>query len=186
MFELWAVDANNNYILKNKLEIEQLHPAPNPKTFSAITVMAVGCLPNRQLLVAFDYSGPYAKSALYRFDIDSLSFEFMYDLISCNRQNLYFEQKHLGRECALVIFYSGSTQQAAELSFNYYNHILLFMPPHPEGIEILKLGIDLGNVEEWLVIDKRLFLKTRDGRDSIRDKKARIGYWSLDLSRLLE
>ena len=184
-FELWTVETNKNYILKNRLTIEEFHPAPNPKTFFAIQVMAIGCLPNRQLLVAIDYSNPAAEFALYRFDIDRLSFAIIYDSVSHNRQNKYFEQMHLDSENTLAIYYSGRTRQASELYFNYYNHILLFTPAHPEGIEILKLGIDIGNVKEWFVIDKKLFLKTSDGRDYIRDKQARIGYWSLNLSQLL-
>ncbi len=184
-FELWSVETHKNYILKNRLTFEQFHPAPNPKTFTAIKVIDIACLPDRQLLVAIAYRNPVSKIALYRFDIDKLSFALISDMVSHNRQSEHFELKQLDSENALVLFYSGRTRQAAELYFNYFNHIILFAPAYPEGIEILKLGIDIGNVKEWIVVDKRLVLKTRDGRDSTRDKEAIIGYWSLDLSHLL-
>ncbi len=184
-FELWSVETKKDYILKNRLTIKQFHPSPNPESFYLISVMDVGCLLNRQLLVAISYRNPISKRALYRFDIDKLSFILISDLVSHNRQNAYFEQKQLDSKNALVIYYTNRKRQAAEIYFNYYNHILLFTPAYPDGIEILKLGIDIGNVTEWIVIDKRLFLKTRDGRDSTRDKEAIIGYWSLDLSQLL-
>ncbi len=184
-FELWTVETGKDYTLKNKLEFAQFEPAPNPENFYGIKVMGVGCLPNRQLLVVIGYWKPGAAFALYRFDIDRLSFTFIHDLISSNKQAQYFEQIHLDSENVLVLYYSDSRCQASELYFNYYNHILLFTPAHPEGIEILKLGIDIGNVKKWGLIYKKLFIETRDARDSIRDKKARIGYWSLDLSQWL-
>ncbi len=184
-FEIWAVETKPSYILKNRLTFKQFNPEPNPETFTSLKVSDIGCLPYRQLLVVIAYSKPRAEFALYRFDIDSLSFALISDLVSRYRQNEYFAQKQLDSENAIVIYYTGSTRQAAEIYYNYYNHILLFTPAHPEGIEILKLGIDIGNVDEWIVINKILFLKTRDGRDKTRDNKSRIGYWSLDLSQML-
>ncbi len=184
-FELWTVETGKDYTLKNKLEFAQFEPAPNPENFYGIKVMGVGCLPNRQLLVVIGYWKPGAAFALYRFDIDRLSFTFIHDLISHNLQFEYFVQKQLDRENALALYYSDSRYQAAELYFNYYNLFLLFTPAHPEGIEILKLGIDIGNVDEWKVIDKRLFIEAVDARDSSREKESKISYWSLDLSKLL-
>ncbi len=85
-FELWTVETGKDYTLKNKLEFAQFEPAPNPENFYGIKVMGVGCLPNRQLLVVIGYWKPGAAFALYRFDIDRLSFTFIHDLISHNLQ----------------------------------------------------------------------------------------------------
>jgi hypothetical protein len=56
---------------------------------------------------------------------------------------------------------------------------MLFSPQHPQGLEVIKLGLDDGNVIDWTVIDKTLWLRTRDRRnDELPDGMV----WSLDLS----
>ena len=69
-----------------------------------------------------------------------------------------------------------------EIYHNLYNHVVLFSRNQPDGLELLKLGIDTGNVDEWFVQDNVLYLRTLDRRDALNN---RIGFWSLDLSNVL-
>lgn len=71
---------------------------------------------------------------------------------------------------------------SADVYHNYYNHILLFSPDHPKGRELLKLGIDVGNVDDWSIQGNTLFLRTIDSRDPAQP---RMSAWSLDISNAL-
>ena len=62
------------------------------------------------------------------------------------------------------------------------NHLVLYAPQQPEGVEILTLGLDDGNVSHWGMVGSTLWLQAIDGR---LDPAPETFTWSLDLGALL-
>lgn len=87
-----------------------------------------------------------------------------------------------GADRALLLYHTGELRLRAEVYVREYDHILVFSPPHPQGLEVLKLGLDDGNVVDWLVAGKTLWLHTQDRRN---EKQPGNFFWSLDLSAVL-
>ena len=81
-----------------------------------------------------------------------------------------------------MLYYSDTKRKSAEIYHNYFNHIVLFNANYPNGLEVLKLGIDDGNVMAWHVSGKTLYLATKDNRDP---KHPKLKNWSLDISQAL-
>ena len=143
----------------------------------------VACLANRQLLIGVAYHTPKPKFALYRFDITTSK---LYEIEKAEPHTRNLDQifEHLAIDGAnsLVRYYSDKVRKSAEIYHNYYNHIRLFSTSHPEGLKVLKLGIDQGNIQDWMLRDKTLYLHTQDNRDNTSPKNM---FWSLDLSKVL-
>ncbi len=55
-------------------------------------------------------------------------------------------------------------REKAEFYHNYYQHIMLFNKTYPQGIEIVKLGINDGILLEWAVKKHVLYMNTYDNR----------------------
>ncbi|MBL4631937.1 MAG: hypothetical protein JKY14_12560 [Paraglaciecola sp.] len=147
------------------------------------SVVDVACLPEQQLLVAVNYYDPRPKNALYLYDTSNQSFS-VFSEVDTSAQDLakYFEHKDLDSGETMIIYYTETKRKSAEIYHNYFNHIVLFSDAHPQGLEVLKLSIDDGNVVDWAVVDKTLLLHTVDNR---QHKDPKTYYWSLDLSELL-
>jgi hypothetical protein len=62
------------------------------------------------------------------------------------------------------------------------NHLVLYAPQQPDGVEILTLGLDDGNVSHWGMVGSTLWLQAVDGR---LDPAPESFTWSLDLGALL-
>lgn len=180
-FDIWSLDAST---LKPTLPIDipSFHPRQNK--WSSFFILDVACLPNNQALIAVGYDDPTAKYALFIFDINKTSIFHIADINSNARNHeKYMEYKALNADSVLVLYYSDTKRESAEIYHNYYNHLLLFNSEHPRGLEILKLGIDIGNIEQWTVIGNKIFLETMDSRGHQEPKRS---YLSLDLSKLIK
>ena len=90
----------------------------------------------------------------------------------------------LGETRRVYILPAAAGQPPLAISAENYvyqdDHVVLFSLRHPQGLEILKLNIDNGNVRAWAVQGKSLWLQTLDRR-----KKPVDFSWSLDLSKVL-
>lgn len=180
-FDVWELESKNSLKPVKKVSTNEL--SSQTKNWILYSVVDVACLPDQKLLVAVNYYDPRSKIALYLYDTANQSFS-LFSEADTNAQNLdkYFEQKNLNSGESIIVYYSETKRKSAEIYHNYYNNIVLFSDKHPQGLEILKLGIDDGNVEDWQVTDKKLLLHTIDNRDH-KDPKSYS--WSLDLSKVL-
>jgi hypothetical protein len=180
-FDLWSLASDDKLALDQKILTKPLSPeADNWVNYS---VANVACLPNNKLLLAVNYYDPRPKIALYLYDLSDKTFTF-FAHAEANAQDLYkyFEQKSLSNTESMIVYYSDTKRKSAEIYHNYYNHIVLFNDQFPEGIELVKLGIDNGNIIDWQLNHNKLQLHTRDNREH---KSPHIRYLSLDISKML-
>jgi hypothetical protein len=180
-FDVWELESMSSLRPVKKVSTNEL--SSQSKNWIHYSVVDVACLPEQRLLVAVNYYDPRSKVALYLYDTSNQSFN-IFSEAETHAQDLdkYFEQKDLNSNETIIIYYSETKRKSAEIYHNYFNNIVLFSDKHPLGIEILKLGIDDGNVEDWQVIDKKLILHSVDNRDH---KDPKSYFWSLDLSKVL-
>lgn len=180
-FETWKLAADDNQSVSAPLPFANIHPQQD--SWVGFYALDVACLPGNRALVAVAYYNPRVSYALYVYDIAAASFRHLVD-VEADIRNPYrfFEIQRPSADTALVLYYTGRTRKAAELYHNYYHHFMLFSPQHTDGVELLRLGIDTGNVTDWTISDGKLYLQTLDGRDAASPKQ---GSWSLDLSRVL-
>jgi len=180
-FDVWALESVKSLKPVNKIQTNDL--SEQASKWINYNVVDVLCLPNQTLLVAVNYHDPRPKVALYLYDTSKQSFS-LFSEVDANAHDLdnYFDHKRLSDKESIVIYYTDTQRKSAEIYHNYYNNIVLFSERYPQGQEILKLGIDDGNVVDWQVLDKKLLLKTRDNRDH---KDPKTFDWSIDLSTLL-
>jgi len=84
-------------------------------------------------------------------------------------------------DAVLVLFHSDKERLGPQRYANRTDHLVLFSSAHRDGVAVLTLGIDDGNVRQWGLVGKTLRLKTSDDRGA----KPREAIWSLDLAKLL-
>lgn len=145
--------------------------------------LEVACLPGHQVALAVGYTAPMMKRALFLYTPDSNQFRRI-DGIESDMSGpppfSSFETLAASPTAKLVNYRTGVIRLGAENYVYRYNHILLFSPSHPQGLEVLKLGLDDGNLREWAMQGKTLWLRTHDKRKQPKDF-----IWSLDLQRVL-
>lgn len=141
----------------------------------------VACLPGRQVAVAVGYTAPMIKRALYLYATASNQFRRI-DSIESDMWGSpgSFETLAVSASAKLVNYRTGAIRLGAENYVYRYDHILLFSATHPQGLEVIKLGLDDGNLLEWAMQGKTLWLRTHDKR-----KQPQQFVWSLDLQRVL-
>ena len=93
----------------------------------------------------------------------------------------YLDSLQLSPEAVLVVYRTDRVRLAAERYVNRYDHLLLFSPRYPDGLEVARLGIDDGNLRAWRLVGSKLWLQTFDTRGDAPREFA----WSLDLARVL-
>jgi hypothetical protein len=139
-------------------------------------------LPNQQAVLAMAIGDN--ERQLHLVDLKNHQFEFLANIEgSTAGHKSYFEVLEINNEAALVVYFTETKREKAEFYLNYYQHIMLFNKTYPKGIEILKLGIDDGNLLEWAVKNNILYMNTFDNRKLKKDEKQYT--WSLDLNKLL-
>lgn len=178
--EAWDLTADDKIIAGSQ---RGLSIAPDQSSWIAYSIAQVGCLFGAQVAVAVSHHNPRPSHSLYRMDMTNLEFERIADAEVDTRDiDRYFSVVHPGQDLALLLRYSDRQRKSAEIYHNHINHLALFSPEHPNGLELLQLGIDQGNIERFFVQGKTLYLQTVDARDSKQPKRFN---WSLDLSRVL-
>ena len=145
--------------------------------------VAAAMLPGNQVALSVGYHAPYAKEALYVYTPATNQYRRI-ETIEPHMTNgppfTSFETLAAMPEAILVLFHTGRVRLAPEDYVYQDDHVVLFSPRHPLGLEIVKLGIDDGNVRAWAMQDKTLWLQTQDRR-----KKPKDFCWSLDLTKVL-
>ncbi len=181
-FDVWTLDSAENPRLVSRIETQAL--SEEQDSWAAYFVINAACLPDGRVILTVNYLHGGSNVVLYLFDPKNRVYEF-YSTVdkSVGTFNQYFEFRALSAKSAMLIYYTDRTRAKAEIYYNKYNHLVLFTPDHPGGVEVVKLGIDTGNVLDWAVLDQTLYLNTRDNRVSDQQES---GYWSLNLSNIFE
>lgn len=152
--------------------------------WAGYNLAAAACLPGRLLALAVHYADPGPKDALYVYDTSAAQFRLL-GRIEADASRLplrYFDVLAAGTDAALLRYGSDGVRVAAEVYARGREHLLLFSPRHPQGLEVLDLALADGNVRRWGLVGKTLWLETED----IRTRGKPGGFvWSLDLSRVL-
>ena len=177
--EIWQLESDAHPLFVKKIET-QIDPAqPGWKGFVA---MDGACLPGRQMVLGIGYNDPAAREALYLYDIAANRFRSLGRIEPDSSQGLpyrYFETWPAARDAALVLYRTEGLRLKAEVYVTRFNHLLLVSPRFPQGLGLLKLSLDDGNVLRWAMVGKTLWLQTLDRRNGA------AFVWSLDVSKVL-
>ncbi len=171
---------NSNFTVEKKLDSQPLN---SDQEF--VYISQLEALPGQFVMTALAIRSEGTKTyQLQMFDLNKQTFDFVANIEgSTAGDKSYFEVLAINNEAALVAYFTDQKREKAEFYHNYYQHIMLFNTTYPKGIEIAKLGIDDGNLLEWAIKDKVLYMNTYDNRNL--KKKEKHYSWSLNLSRLL-
>ncbi|MCP4524118.1 MAG: hypothetical protein GY828_07920 [Candidatus Gracilibacteria bacterium] len=128
--------------------------------------------------------GTTLQAELYIFDIENGEFTLLQKGVEAHNHftDNYCDTLKIDEKNTLVFFTSDQKRERAEMYFNYYNYIYLFSQKYPEGIQIAKIGIDEGNIQEWGIDDKNLFLENADRRKVGNHKEY---FMKIDLKKYL-
>jgi hypothetical protein len=155
-----------------------------PRWFSH-SLLAAACLPGSQLVLAVRYVDKSPKDALFVLDTATGQARPLGRIETDLSRGLpprYFDLLPINGSAALLRFGSDWVRVAAETYANGRDHVVLFTPRHPQGLEVLSLSLDDGNVRRWALVGKTLWLETEDIRPP--GGSARF-VWSLDLAGVL-
>lgn len=143
---------------------------------------AVVCLPGQHVAVAMGFENPSPRDALFIYDTVNNRFRYL-DRIEPDYSTVplkFLESMSPTPETLLLLYHTKAIRIGAD-NYAYENdHILLFSPQFPQGLEIVRMAIADGNVRSWGISGKTLWLQTADRR-----KKLQEFIWSLDLGKVL-
>ncbi len=176
--ELWELGEGNRFAVQRPLMLEAAQP-----NWVGFLLQDVACLPQQRLLIAVHYSDPLPRDALYVYDFVGKTFAKLGRVDPDPRQfDGFFEVRAITDDSAIVLYFSDVRRLGPERYLNQYNHLRLYSPRFPQGLALMKLGLDDGNIERWAIVDKTLLMDTVDARDARQPKRYK---WSLDLTKVL-
>jgi len=179
--EIWELDASGTRFAKRRLD--QFDPAQSK--WVGYETNGATALPAHKVLVGLRYTNPRAVVGFYLYDRvanDVRPLGVVEPDWTKGVPFIYADTHQVGPDAALVLFHTDKLLLGAERYANGFDHLMLFSPRHPQGLEVLKLGIDDGNVLRWGLVGKTLWLQTADPRG----RGTPVSFtWSLDLSRVL-
>jgi hypothetical protein len=179
--ELWELAAGDKPVFARKRAV-RLDSAQD--SWSAFLLSDVAHLPGNRLLVAVFYYAPQVKQALFQYDIAANSFTKIANVVPHHTvdQQKFFAAQLVAPETVIVQYYTSSIRLAPEVYYNTPSHLRLFSPRYPQGVEILQLSAADGGIERWTVIDRMLWIHSRDPRERGKPKDF---VWSLNLEKVL-
>lgn len=178
-FEIWELESDQHPVLvkKRALEID-----PEQAKWVQAGVADGACLPGRQMMMAVTYAAPMAREALYVYDIGANRFRKIGRIAPDSSSGLpfrYFETWPATSDTAMVLYHTDELRLKAEVYVRRFDHLVIYSPRYLNGLEVLKLSLDDGNVRRWAMVGKTLWLDTFDRRNDASF------IWSLDLSNVL-
>jgi hypothetical protein len=178
--ELWLADTGAARKLARQVP---LRFDANQEKWSASSAQEVLALPGGKLLVLLRYRVPNPVDALFLLDDSGVvrSFGFAQPDWPAGLPSRFLDNLQLTPDAVLAVYRTDSVRLGPERYVNRFDHLVLFSPRHPTGLEVARIGIDDGNVRDWRFSNGKLWLQTSDPRgDSPRNFN-----WSLDLSHVL-
>jgi hypothetical protein len=162
----------------------QLDPAQS--TWAGYSVQQVLCLPGRQQAVAVHYVPREARYGLYLHDAGSGRFTRLAEHIDPDTWHdgprSFVDVLPVRADAAILLYRSDPLRLAAEIYVSTREHLLLFAPAHPAGLEVLTLAVADGNVRRMGVRGSTLHI---EGVDPRKRGEPVTHHWSLDLARVL-
>lgn len=180
--EIWelSTDATPKFTRQRPLQID-----PAQANWGASRALDVACLPGDRLAIGLYYANPRTQHAIFVYDIAANAFHKIGDAVldsSTGVPERSFETWPVTPDSAMVLWHSGEVRVKAEVYVREHDHLLLFSPRHPQGLEVLSLGLDDGNIERWAMVGQTLWLETVDARNIAKPASF---VWSLDLAKAL-
>lgn len=181
-FEIWelASDLHPELVTKRPVQID-----PDQKSWRSYAIVDGACLPGRQMLLVINYIAPVApmmRVALYVYDIATNSFRKVGRVEPDSSKGppfSYFDIWPAAADTAMVLYHTEGLHVKAEVYVSRYDHLVVYSKRYPQGLEVLKLSVDDGNVRHVAMVGKTLWLDTLDRRNNASF------IWSLDLSNVL-
>lgn len=178
-FEIWQMQPAREETFARQLPFAL---APEQASWHSFTLDDAACLPGDQMLLGVSYRAPVPRQSLFLYDLAGHRFKSLGPAELDTSHGLpfrIFETWPVATHAALVLFHTDQQRLKAEVYANQYDHLVLFSDRHPQGLQVLKLGLDDGNVRRWAMHGKTLWLDTVDLRTNA------TFVWSLDLSRVI-
>jgi hypothetical protein len=163
--EIWELSGGDApaFVRQRPLQIDAAQ-----KSWGASRALDAACLPGDRLAIGLYYANPRTQHSLYVYDIARNTFQKIGDAVldsSSGAPERMFETWPVGRDSAVVLWHSGEIRVKAEVYVRERDHLLLYSPRHPQGLEVLSLGLDDGNIERWTMVGQTLWIKTVDARN---------------------
>ncbi len=180
-FELWELGAGAQpaFVKARPVQLGEAQAR-----WAGFNLAAAACLPGGRIALAVHYADPTPKDALYVYDSAAQQYRAL-GRIEPDASRLplrYFDVLAVTAEAALLRYGSDGVRIAAEVYARGREHLVLYSPRHPQGLEVLDLALADGNVRRWGMVGQTLWLQTEDLR--ARGKGGTF-VWSLDLARAL-
>jgi len=175
-----ASDADPKFVRQFPVKLD-----PAESTWVSARVIEAGCLPGPLVALGLAYATGDTYQSVLVYDRATHTARKLADAVydaSSGHADSLLATRDAGPDRTLLMFHTGELRLRAEVYVREYDHVMVFSPQHPQGLEVLKLGLDDGNVVEWMVLGKKLYLQTQDRRN---DKQPANFIWSLDLSSVL-
>lgn len=179
--ELWTIDAKDPSRLVGQ---RQLRFEADQSRWIMFGVGDAVALPGNKLLVQLRTFDPGPTDRAYVIDLSAGTARSLGVIRPDWPAGLpfhYLDSLQLRPDAVLAVFRTDQLRLRAEHYVNRFDHLLLFSPRHPDGLEIARIGIDDGNVRGWRLIGSKLWLQTSDDRGDA----PKVHVWSLDLTRVL-
>ena len=159
--------------------------SPDQAKWVAFDAESVMTLPAGRVLIHLTYDKPVPTDGLYVYDIAADHLRLLAEGVTPDwAQGLPFkfiDTLQVTPDAVLVLFHSDKDRLGPQRYVNRADHLVLFSSAHRDGLPVLTLSIEDGNVRRWGLVGKTLWLKTSDDRGA----KPRDAVWSLDLAKLL-
>lgn len=176
-------------------EIDPAHPTrlavPREVTFDAeqhrwvlpVAREVIG-LPADRLLLLLSYHRPHQRYGLYLYDVGAdqvSSVGLVEPAWTLGVPFRFVQSRQMRPDAVLVVYRTGQKRLGAMRYVHLFDHLLLFSPRHPDGVEVARIGVDDGNVHDWGTVGTTLWLATSDSRE----RPAPEFVWSVDLAAVL-
>ena len=159
--------------------------APDQARWVAFDAESVMTLPAGQVLIHLTYDKPVPTDGLFVYDVAADRLRLLAEGVSPDwSQGLPFrfiDALQVTPDAVLVLFHSDKERLGPQRYVNRVDHLVLFSSAHRDGVPVLTLGIEDGNVRQWGLVGRTLWLTTSDDRPA----KPRDAVWSLDLGKVL-
>jgi len=159
--------------------------SPDQARWVAFDAESVTALPAGRVLIHLTCDKPVPTDGLYVYDLAADRLALLAEGVTPDwSQGLPFkfvDTLQVTPDAVLVLFHSDKERLGPQRYVNRFDHLMLFSSAHRDGVPVLKLGLDDGNVRQWGLVGKTLWLRTSDDRGA----KPREAIWSLDLAKVL-
>jgi hypothetical protein len=179
--QIWELDAHDPTRFARQRPVQFDAEQSKWIMYTSESVLA---LPAGQLLIQLRYHKPRTVDGLYVYDAAANRMRSLGEVEPDWAQGVpfrYVDSLQLKPDTLLVVYHTDKERLGPQRFVNHFDHLVLFSPRHRDGLEIVTLGLDDGNVRHWGLEGSRLWLQAADDRGAA----PRQFVWSLDLARVL-